>query len=416
MSMSRTVSLLAALLLLLATAGAAQAEEVELKAYSKDGILTLKSADNNFKWWFDNRVYLDSAAYLEDKNDLSDGSILRRGRMAVKAILWRDWYAEIDVDLAGNEVDIKDVYLTYLNLFGNSGYVRVGNFRQPFGLEENFTSRYLMFMERSQGTDGFAVGRRVGVEVADWGERWRLAASVFGADIDDSDKPNDETINFAARANYAPLLTKDSVLMLGVSGALRNPDFDFDPDKKAEASQRVVRFRTRPETYVADVRYITTGEISNVDQYYVVGGEFAYRYRRFHAQSEYMSAFVTRLGGGEDLNFGGGYVYAGLFLTDDIHPYNSKTAEFGRVLPKGKGGAWEIAARASYVDMDDKDIEGGSSMSYTLGLNWYANANIRVYLNYGYVDNNDTATGKTATDLPADDAFSYLQTRFLLTF
>ena len=404
MSNSRVVTLLAALVLL-ATVANAEADETALKAYSDNGTLVLKSDDGQFKWWFDNRVYLDSAAYLEGENDLSDGTILRRARMAVKTILWRDWYAEIDVDLAEESVEIKDVYLTYRSLLGGNAYLRVGNFRQPFGLEENFTSRYLMFLERSQGTDAFTVGRRIGVEGASWGEHWRLAASVFGADVEDYEKGDDETINFAARANYAPVLSGSTVLMLGLSGAYRNTDFD----------SQTVRFRTRPETNVADVRYIDTGNIAGVDKYYVAGGELIFRHGAFHLQSEYMSAFVSRLDDQDSLAFGGGYVYAGLFLTDDIHPYNSKTAELGRVIPKGEGGAWEVAARASYVDMQDKDVESGTSTAYTLGLNWYANPSVRVYMNYGYVSNDENATGKGGSMAP-DDAFHYVQSRVLVVF
>ena len=117
----------------------------------------------------------------------------------------------------------------------------------------------------------------------------------------------------------------------------------------------------------------------------------------------------------ENLTFGGGYLYAGLFLTDDTHPYNSKTAEFGRVRPKGDVGALEIAARASYVDMDDQDVKSGTSTAYTLGLNWYANANVRLYLNYGFVSNDENATGRGGKMAP-EDAFHYVQSRVLVVF
>ena len=390
---------------LLATTTVVHAGESELKVYSDDGTLVIKSDDGQFRWWFDNRVYLDSAAYLEDKNDLSDGTIVRRARMAIKTIMWRDWYAEIDLDLAEESVELKDAYLTYRSLWDGNAYVRVGNFRQPFGMEENFTSRYLMFLERSQGTDPFAVGRRIGLETAAWGDQWRVAASVFGADVADFEKDDDETLNFATRLNYSPILSGETVLMVGASGAYRSTDFD----------SHTARFRTRPETNVADVRYIDTDDIASVDKYYLAGGELAFRHGRLYLQSEYMSAFVSRLDGLDSLNFGGGYLYAGLFLTDDIHPFDSKTAEFGRVIPKSKAGAWEVAARASYVDMDDQDVASGTSTAFTLGLNWYANPNVRVYLNYGYVSNDENATGKGG-EMQGEDAIQYLQSRFLFVF
>ena len=38
---------------------------------------------------------------------------------------------------------------------------------------------------------------------------------------------------------------------------------------------------------------------------------------------------------------------------------------------EGGIGAWEVAARASTMDLNDTDIKGGEASSYTIGLNWY---------------------------------------------
>jgi len=245
----------------------------------------------------------------------------------------------------------------------------------------------------------------MGLEVAKWGETYRVAASVFGADVEDFEKPEDETFSFAARVIYTPIRTDDSVLLLGASGSLRSTDFDSG----------VVRFKTKPETNVADIKYVDTGNITDVDSYNIFGGELAYANKRFYAQSEYITTNLTRMNDLEDLSFGGGYVYATYFLTDDTHPYDSNSAEFGRVTPKSKSGAWEVTARFSSVDMDDQDILAGASTSMTFGVNYYANANIRMYLNYGMVDNNENATGKSGS-LQGDDDFSYVQMRFLAAF
>ncbi len=402
-AMLATVALLTFLAIL--APGNAQAGNEALKAISEDGVLVFQSPDGEFKWWWDARIYLDAAGYIEDKEALSNGFMVRRARWAMKTQIWTHWYAEVDFDFAEEQTELKDAYISYRGLFGGKGYTRIGNFRQPFGLEENFTSRNLVFLERSQGTDAFAVGRRMGIEVAKWDRDYRVAASVFGADVSDFSKPDDETFNFAARVNYTPLHTDDSVLLLGASGAFRQTDFNNGK----------VRFKTKPETAVADVKYVDTGNITDVDKYQVYGGELAYANKRFYAQAEYMTTNLTRLENLEDLSFGGGYVYATYFLTDDAHPYDSNTAEFGRIKPSAKSGAWELTARYSTVDMDDKDILAGGSDSMTFGINYYANANVRLYLNYGMVNNNENATAKDGS-LAGDDDFSYVQMRFLAAF
>ncbi len=383
----------------------AQASNESMKAVSENGILVFQTEDEQFKWWWDARIYLDVAGYIEDKNALSNGFYVRRARWAMKTLLWHDWYAEVDFDFAEESTELKDAYISYRGICGGQGYVRIGNFRQPFGLEENTTSRNLMFMERSLGTDAFAVGRRMGLEFARWGENFRVAASVFGADVEDFEKSEDETINFAARLNYTPIQTQESVLLLGASGALRSTDFDNGK----------VRFKTKPQSNVADVKFVDTGNITDVDKYNVFGGELAYMNKKFYSQAEYMTTNVTRMNDLESLTFGGGYVYAGYFLTDDTHPYNNDTAEFGRVKPSSKSGAWELTARYSTVDMDDQEILAGGATAMSVGVNYYANANIRMYLNYGMVNNNENATAKDDS-LVGDDDFSYVQMRFLAAF
>jgi len=48
----------------------------------------------------------------------------------------------------------------------------------------------------------------------------------------------------------------------------------------------------------------------------------------------------------------------------------------------GGRGAYEVAARYSYLDLDSGTIAGGKLHDLTLGLNWYANRNMRMMFNY----------------------------------
>ncbi|MDR6306728.1 phosphate-selective porin [Nitrobacter vulgaris] len=45
-------------------------------------------------------------------------------------------------------------------------------------------------------------------------------------------------------------------------------------------------------------------------------------------------------------------------------------------------GAWEIAARYSYMDLNDNLVFGGKQNNVTVGLNWYLNDNMRVMFNW----------------------------------
>jgi phosphate-selective porin OprO/OprP len=63
-------------------------------------------------------------------------------------------------------------------------------------------------------------------------------------------------------------------------------------------------------------------------------------------------------------------------------------------------------ARYSYLNLSDKKagVFGGMANNYTVGLNWYPNANMKFQFNYTMVDNSINATGNGL----GDDDFSYL--------
>lgn len=209
-----------AALFLIACAGAAVAATTPLHSESADGVLLFASDDGKFKWSLDGRVNLDGLFFVEDKNPLGDGVQLRRARLAFKTVLWGDWYAEMDVDFAEEAAAMKDAYLRYDNLFGGQGYVRAGNFREPFGLEENTSSRNIQFQERSQATDGFVPGRKMGFEVARFAPRWRVAAGVFGPDVTEFETEDDDMAwNVTGRFTANFLRDSGQVLHLGVAGS-----------------------------------------------------------------------------------------------------------------------------------------------------------------------------------------------------
>lgn len=397
-----------ALLIALSTGlavGGAAAATVPLHSECADGVVAWKSEDGRFKWWLDGRFNLDGAFFVEDRNPLGDGVQVRRARLAVKTILYRDWYGEMDVDFAEEAVAVKDVYIRYDNVFGYRGHIRAGNFREPFGLEENTSSRNLQFQERSQGTDGFVPGRHMGLEIAHYRPHWRLAGGAFGPDLTQFEtEQTDMTWNFTGRATANALRTDHSVLHVGLAGSRRQPQF----------ASGDLRFRTRNEYHVNNYKYVDTGNMRDVDGYDQVGGEFAWVSRRLRVQAEYIGTSVDRRNGLESLNFRGGYVCASYFLTNDTYPYVWEDAEFGRLVPRSTHGALELLGRFSTVDMTDRDVQGGESTALTFEVKWYANANVRIFNSYTIVDNDEKANARDA--LVGNDDFQYYQFRLEFGF
>ena len=55
-------------------------------------------------------------------------------------------------------------------------------------------------------------------------------------------------------------------------------------------------------------------------------------------------------------------------------------------------GAWQVAARYSYLDLNSKGIAGGILHDLTLGLNWFLNDYTKVQMNYFLTDRNAAGT------------------------
>lgn len=397
------------------------AEETEEKTQGEsgkmttdEGILIFQSKDGSFKYQLDARIYLDAAMYNEDEDiiDLHSGSEIRRMRFAIKATLWKNWLAEIDFDFSGNEVDIKDAYIAFAGV--KNTMFKIGQFRSPFSLEELTTSRYISFIERGL-PNAFPPGRLLGFAIYKWGRNWQAAAGIFNqeaGDIDEEEGENsDEGYAFVGRATYAPLLKGTNVFHVGAAYAYKTTD----------AFTEKMRFRVYDESKISKIRFLSTGKVKDVDHVSMVGLETALQMGSLHLQGEYMSAAVTRLSdsGKPNYTLSGGYVFASYFLTGEAMPYYVDQGEFGRIKPKRKGGAVELLARYSWVNLNDldADIEGGEGKNFTLGLSYYFNPNTKLMLNYTRVDHDKYADADGDFDVP-ENGFDYnvLAMRFLITF
>ncbi|HEX7023223.1 MAG TPA: porin [Gemmatimonadales bacterium] len=410
---SRIVGLLFGAFLSQAPGSAAQqpGQPVPLPGVFDGGYLVFQSRDSAFKYWLDGRIMLDAAWYGGSRNTLSNGTAVRRARIGVKATLFTDWLAEIDVDFAGDAVEMKDLWIGYGGL--RNALFRFGNMKEPFSLETLTSSKFITFMERSWA-DNLSPDRHIGAAASFFGKQWQVTGGIFGQGPPDVDETGvDEATGFTGRATVAPILRERRLLHVGVSASRREPDAGAGTD----ANQQ--RFRARPETMVNRARFLSTGRIRNVDYTMLYNGELAAVAGPFSVQGEYTRAVVHRLEDLESATFEGGYGMASFFLTGESRPYLAHEGEFDRVIPRSKHGALEVAARVSTLDLNDRtagvDILGGKGVNYTVAANWYVNSNFKFSLNYVRVTTDENAVPDQGTEFPGDN-FNILQIRWALAF
>ncbi|MCA9267221.1 MAG: ATPase, partial [Planctomycetales bacterium] len=213
-----------------------------------------------------------------------------------------------------------------------------------------------------------------------------------------------------------------------VSGMAAKPDGDRTyPDTNGNAA----RFRTRPEARSTN-RWVDTSAIAGADWYEILGFESIINVGPLQVVGEYQRTWLQRdnsVAVNSDLDFQGAYCYVSYFLTGEHMPYDRKSGTLGRVHPfenfflvptcdgcRGTGwGAWQVAARYSYLDLSDGNVQGGEEQNVTVGLNWYWTAYSKVQFNaiYGKIDDHRVVApnpGFTGGD------FWILGTRFMADF
>src|SRR5262249_44820020 len=129
-------------------------------------------------------------------------------------------------------------------------------------------------------------------------------------------------------------------------------------DKSPEEVGFPVRFQYQPEVKVDGMNLIDTGDIA-AGHANVVGAEFAVLRRNLYMQAEAFRFGVRRKAGepGGDPHFLGFYAQGSWVLTGEQRRFDQARGAFlfpKPLRPVGKGGwgAWEVAVRYSYMDLD----------------------------------------------------------------
>jgi phosphate-selective porin OprO/OprP len=118
------------------------------------------------------------------------------------------------------------------------------------------------------------------------------------------------------------------------------------------------------------------------------GLEGAWRSGALTAQVEYLRSRVSR-DSDSDVAFSGAYAQLAYTVTGEVRRYDTATATFSGITPEqpfawslDRLGALELAARYSWLDLEDENVAGGVMRSLNLGLVWTLNYWTKVELGY----------------------------------
>lgn len=334
-----------------------------LKAATVDGKASVQLG-GRLQWDYDSTEARESGIDSEDLD-------VRRARLFV-AGHYGDWAYKAQFNIAESDGadggNAEDLYVRYTG-FGKLANITVGKQMEPFGLEQMTSSKDISLLERSAITEFYVPARSGGIQVHGNGANWTYGIGVFEADGDGSDDFSDTALT--GRVTFAPVKSEAMVLHLGAAYTTRDADTDGNPATSEEV-----------DTYSLELG--------------LVSGPF-------HAQAEYFDAEEnTELA---DRDYDGYYLQAGWILTGETRPYQNGV--FKRVKPAADSGAWEVVLRyeSGFGRYSDVGLTSAEGEQAALGVNYYANDNVRLGLSY--MSGEEDLTGYDGDELRARLQFAF---------
>lgn len=209
------------------------------------------------------------------------------------------------------------------------GRLRMGQYKQPFSLEEQGSSRQLVLPERSLAHDASSLGRRAGLMWTQPLGPLQVQASAFAGTAEQLSGGTGLALRFAQLGR--------SDRHLGIAFAYQQTDDDR------------LRLRARPESRLLPLTPLDLGSFSDVGSNLRMGAEGALLRGSWTLQAEAFALQGQARSGG-DPSGQGGYLQASWFSGERARSLHLGALRAPRIEVGQR--AWELAARVARVDFD----------------------------------------------------------------
>lgn len=376
-----------------------EAEEAAAKARTsafvtagKDGF-SIKSADGAFSFSPHMNIQADARLFASGAPQAGASTFAPfKVRPTFEGVLFTGFSFRIMPDFGNGTTTLQDAYID--STVRPWLKVRAGKYKGPVGLERLVADTDVEFYERSLPTN-LVPNRDVGFEL--FGEPWggvvTYAGGIFNgvADGGSADLDADNHHEFEGRVFAHPFrktsLTPVQGFGLGLAGTSgRETGTATSPivaGYKTSAQQTFFRYRsdgTAAGTVVAD------------GEHWRISPQAYYYWGPFGAWSEYVlsSQPVKRGSVRREFMNAAWQVAASYVLTGEKASYKAVSPAHAIDLRSGNWGAFEVLARFSELHVDksafpffaDPLSSASGAKQWTVGLNWYANKNMKFVFNY----------------------------------
>lgn len=293
-------------------------------------------------------------------------------------VLFRKWNYVVSYEYKGfDQISTADWNATDFRistvLGPRLGTLQLGRMKEPYSYEMVGDAANLPHLERLLSP--FFRSRNVGVQLGNavFDERVTWAAGWYNDWWVEGESWSDSGNDFAGRVTAVPVWAEDGRTYLHLAAAARYYGAVDDQ----------LRYKGKPASNVAD-DFVDTGKIPG-DHAWHSGLEALLNVREWSLLAEYLRADLST-DDDADPAFDGYYLTAGWVVTGEHRPYDRRAGYARRILPQGHWGAVEVIARYGRVDLDDRNVSGGTMDGWWAGVNWWASRRFRASVGYGDID------------------------------
>lgn len=360
-----------------------------------DGRPFIRTQDGTNEIKFGTRIQEDFRIYEKNDRDLDSGFKLRRAYLEVEGKLLKDWLFSFIADFGNDQSRVLYAHMDY-TAFPWLNF-RVGQDKEPFGMEELTSDKWLDLIERSMVTRattpeynrgimlyGKVLDEKLGYQLGYYNSgNSSVAGAVGGQDV-------------AGRIEAKPFLKTNTPiedLQLG---------FNFTAGNEDSYRMKPVR-----DPSLRDVLPRIEADGSR----HRLGGDIVWTKGPGSFKGEYIYTKTGRENGLSDIEVSGFYVGGTYLVTGEKKRHSKGVIPKKNFDPRNRGwGALEIAARYGQMYVDD---DGGKGMAIApgegfdmadniisnkvdaieIGLNWYLNPFMKFAMAYSHAMYGKTGPG-----------------------
>ena len=372
---------------------AARAAKDPVVSLSPKGLSIKSPASDGIEVKFKALVQGDGRFFLgDDRNPQNDTFLLRRVEPSIEGSWGPLLGFRLQAQLAGDTATLNEAYLDLK--FDPRATLRVGKFKQPFGLEQLQSAGNLATIERglpSELTPARDVGVQLQGELA--GSTLNYAVGVFNGTVDGRDAATasnpDNEFEATARVFWEPFKNSANAwsgLGVGIATSVgdnvgagnsflpryRTPGQVQFFGYRSEAAADGLHRRWSPQAYYYVGPFGLLGEyVTSEQEVKLLSGANAGRVK--HLENTAWQVSGSWVLTGEDASYKG--------VARPNHPFTTGAAGWG---------AFELVTRYGELDVDDDAFplfanpatSASRVQAWSVGLNWYLTQNLKLATTY----------------------------------